>query len=78
MDDAAKTLLKHLKHCLQLADKAPTEEIRTRLLNVASLYEREAKLLGASEAHISESRELIAKAEALLAPQCPPREAPIQ
>ena len=55
--------------CLELADAAPTEPIRLSLLNIARLCLVEAELIAGSKQAIAESRVLIARASALLAPQ---------
>ena len=55
--------------CLELAEAAPSERIRLMLLSIARLSLLEADLIAGSKRSIAESRELIARASALLPSQ---------
>ena len=69
MNGAAEKYRKHSDHCLAMAAVAPDERVRASLLNLARLCEREARLVASAQAHLSESRELLLKADALLVQQ---------
>lgn len=71
-DGKAEELAKVRDRCLQSADRAPTQAIRTRLLSIAHLYEIEIDLTERSRQYVIESKELIAKAEDLLGPAAKP------
>lgn len=57
----------HRDRCYELAEAAPTPEIRARLLSIARLYEREIELAVASKWRISASMEVIARVSDILA-----------
>jgi hypothetical protein len=48
---------------------APSEAIRVKLLSVARLYQIEVNLIDRARESIADSKELIAKIEALLSPR---------
>jgi hypothetical protein len=60
--------LLHRDRCLHLAEVAPSEAIRVKLRSVARLYEIAVNLIDRARQSIADSRELIAKTEALLSP----------
>jgi hypothetical protein len=66
MHRMAEELLKRRDRCFEKAENAPTEAIRTRLLSVCYLYEIDVDLLCRARQCIADSKELIAKTEALL------------
>jgi hypothetical protein len=68
MHSKREPLLRHRNRCLQLAEMAPSEAIRVKLLSVARLYEIEVNLIDRAGQSIADSKELIAKIEALLSP----------
>jgi len=71
----SETLLHHRDRRLCMAEMAPTEAIRAKLLSVARLYEIEVNLIGRARQSIADSKDLIIRAEALLSPRLSRRHA---
>jgi tetratricopeptide (TPR) repeat protein len=65
-DAKTEKLVWRREHWMEKAKQAPTEAIRAQRLNVAHLYEVDAKLTERALRHIAESRDLIAKADTIL------------
>ena len=66
MNGIAEKYLEHCAHCVAMAEIAPNERIRASLLNLARICELDARLVAASQIQISESRELLLRANAVL------------
>ncbi len=68
-------LIWHRNRCYDLAEAAPTPELRARLLVLARMYDRKADLVTMSRWRISASWALLAKLNGS-APSTDSREAP--
>ena len=66
MDVSEDMHLELCVRCLTMAAVAPDDRTRTALLHFARLYEREAESFSKARLALSQSREAIAKAHALL------------
>jgi len=67
MDATTEKLVLRRDRCVAMAMYAPTEAIRVERLRVARLYDVDVDLTARALQHIAESKELIAKATAVLA-----------
>ncbi len=67
MDKVLQECAFHRDRCYELAETAPTVEIRARLIKIARLYEKEIQLVLTSQWCISASNELIARVNETLA-----------
>jgi hypothetical protein len=74
MNGTAQESDERRSHCLRMAEIAPTDRIRQSLLRHAEHCEIEARLVERSRNCLSESRELLARVEALLSARLPPQQ----
>jgi hypothetical protein len=69
MNDVLNRIERHRDHCLVLAETTNDGRTRASLLRIARLFEVEVRLIVSAKSDLSESRDLLERASAVLSQQ---------